>query len=847
MKNMKAQFSIFKISILLALIFCCISEQTANAQNRTGASFLKILPGARLQGFSGNATALIDETYALYANPAAIGLFREHQWSMTYTKWITDIYNISLTYGRPIKTPWSKRTGIALGINYQGVKEFDSSRGATPPASASDILLTAGFGNPVSFISKNLSIGTNLKYFRSELDQYSAYSVMMDYGALYRTDRFKFFGGDGEGLFKYGIFSVGAAVTHIGLRLKHINEWTPLPRTYRVGAAFYTGSHSGLQLQIAADYRDVADETSTFGFGSELSWRQRISIRGGYNFNDRFLSKYSLGFGIRLDDVQSALNTKITGRNNALGFDLVALENNDFFSDAYRGSITHIPLGPEKFQFVSENNLEYTNKETIQLAWEDTRDPDLYDDIYWGYTVSKDSLNLNNFITKTENWEIDFSDGLNEAIAFDITEQTISKDKDLDLLTTEIQPLLAGDYYWTTWAFDKDRHVRFAKSNNQKIRHFKVIEEPIPVVIVPPDTAADITLTKTLLADPVRLDIHFAFDIDTLDYHSREQLNMLGIALNSSEFLNLNVELGGHTDERGEVPYNQALSQRRVNSAKNFLVEETGIFERRVSAVGYGESTPVYPNTKDKAEHAVNRRVELKFIEPSNMSSAPQVILYKQNFTYELKIENRSNNSARNIKLIDILPDTIHATNFSRQPTIDGKNLIWSIPSIGPRESIVISYSANAPSFVTSNPHKLENIANVSAMNDTVLTNNHGSSIIYVIGSPDTLIYLDSNEIELSTSEKEALTTWANYLKAAPYIDVCIECHTDNFASAQENLLFSEQKAETARNFVATWLVENAYVDETKLNINAKGWGSEQPNKTSSKNQRLVFHLSPCK
>lgn len=845
MKSMKDKSFCLKIGIILALIFFCFSEQSANAQNRAGATFLKILPGARQQGFSGSTTALIDETNAFYANPAAIGLFREHQWSLTYTKWITDIYNISLNYGRPIKTPLSKHTGIALGINYQGVKEFDSSRGATPPASANDILLTGGFGFPVSAFSKNLSIGTNLKYYRNELDQFSAYSVMMDYGALYRTNRFKFFGGEGDGLFKYGIFSIGAGVSHIGLRLKHITDWTPLPRTYRIGAAFYTGSHAGLQFQIAADYRDIADETSTFGIGTELSWRKRISLRGGYNFNDRLLSKYSIGLGIRLDDVQ---NTTITGRNNSLGFDFVALEHNYFFSDAYRGSMNHYAIGPEKFQFVTKQDMEYTEKDTILLAWENTRDPDLYDDIYWGYALTKDRLALTKFIKGAENWEIDFADGFNGTIAFDVTGQTIQKGENLNVFSTEILPLLPGNYYWTVWAYDRDRHVRFAKSNNQKIRNFKVTEVPIPKIIVPPDTAADIIVTKTLKADPVRLDIHFAFDIDTLDYHSREQLNMLGIALNSSEFLNLNVELGGHTDERGSIEYNQSLSQRRVNSAKKFLVEETGIFERRLSAVGYGESKPIYPNTQDEAEHATNRRVELKFIESSNSGAAPpKVVLYKQQFTYELKIENRSSNPAHNIKLIDVLPDTIHPASFSRQPAISVDSLFWIIPIISPKESVLISYHSTAPNFVTTNPHKMENGAKVTAKNDTIPTNNQSSTTVYVIGSPDTLIYLDSNVIELSASEKEALTTWAQYLKAAPYIDVCIGCHTDNFPSEQANLTFTEQKAEAARSFVVNWLVENAYVDEAKLSINAKGWSDKLPNKVSSKNHRLVIHLSPCK
>lgn len=837
-----------KFLILIVLFFAIDTFQKVHGQGiRSGASFLKMLPGARQQGLSTSTTALLDEIYSFHANPGATGFFREHQWTVTYTKWITDIYNISLNFGRPIRTPWSKRTGIVLSLDYQGVREFDSSRGATPPASASDLLVTASMGYPVSFISKNLSVGANAKFIQSELDQFKENGFIFDLGTLLRTNRFQLSGGTNG---PYGIFSLGVSATQIGNSLQFITTETPLPRTYRVGAAFYAGLHSGLQLQLAADYREIKDEISTYGFAAELSWRQRISIRGGYNDNERMLSKFSFGVSVRFDD------QFFSGRNNALGIDFAALENNDFFSNAHRSTISHIPIGPERFSFLSEQGKVYTTYDKIQLTWETTRDPDLYDNVKYGILVTTDRQQLLHFIDGSENGEIDFLKGIQGSVAFS-TDQTKFERYNKHQVSYNLLPLEVGDYYWTTWAYDLDRHVRFAEKDNQKIQHFRVIKEEVIVETpeptpTPVDTSTNLVLAKTVTVDPIRLDIHFPFNIDTLNYSSQEQLNILGIALKSTEFQNLTVELGGHTDERGSDEYNQALSQRRVTSARRYLVDEIGISGNRIKAVGYGEFKPIHRNANTEEEHAENRRVELIFMEPSNLNvNPPNVVLHGDRYQYRLKVENTSSNAARNITFKDILPSNIHISEISLSPNIVSDALTWTFNSLAPNDSLVISYRATAPSFVDFNPFKTVNISQVLASNDPTTYDNIDSTIVYVIGTPDSIINYEEKTIENGKSEDESLITWAKYLQNAPEIDVCIECYTDNQGSSDQNLAFSQRKSENVKEFIMTWLARNTSTIPS-LRINAKGRGVIRPVASNStpegrqQNRRIVIKLRPC-
>jgi len=68
--------------------------------------------------------------------------------------------------------------------------------------------------------------------------------------------------------------------------------------------------------------------------------------------------------------------------------------------------------------------------------------------------------------------------------------------------------------------------------------------------------------------------------------------------------------VSGHTCSIGTDEYNQALSERRANSIKNWLVSN-GIAENRLEAVGYGETQPKFDNDTLDGRKS-NRRVEIQ-------------------------------------------------------------------------------------------------------------------------------------------------------------------------------------------------------------------------------------------
>lgn len=118
--------------------------------------------------------------------------------------------------------------------------------------------------------------------------------------------------------------------------------------------------------------------------------------------------------------------------------------------------------------------------------------------------------------------------------------------------------------------------------------------------------------------DLLTKDTKMTFNNITFEVNSAELNTASYTELNRIiEFLTLNnnvkIELSAHTDDLGSDWYNLRLSEKRAQAAAKYLIDK-GIKEEQLVAKGYGETTPVVPNTSDE-NRAQNRRVEIKIIE----------------------------------------------------------------------------------------------------------------------------------------------------------------------------------------------------------------------------------------
>ena len=136
-----------------------------------------------------------------------------------------------------------------------------------------------------------------------------------------------------------------------------------------------------------------------------------------------------------------------------------------------------------------------------------------------------------------------------------------------------------------------------------------------PVYLEKAPSAEPETRTITI-NEPIRLNnIYYDFDDDKILPDAEQDLEIILDLMD--EYPEMVIELSSHTDAQGNDSYNQRLSQRRAQSAVDWLISH-GIDPDRMQAVGYGEEIILNQCVNGVRctddEHRFNRRTEFKII-----------------------------------------------------------------------------------------------------------------------------------------------------------------------------------------------------------------------------------------
>jgi OOP family OmpA-OmpF porin len=94
----------------------------------------------------------------------------------------------------------------------------------------------------------------------------------------------------------------------------------------------------------------------------------------------------------------------------------------------------------------------------------------------------------------------------------------------------------------------------------------------------------------------------------TLEPSSQEQLQNIANILKA--YPNVQIRIGGYTDNQGDAAANLKLSQDRADNVMHELVV-LGVDPSRMDSKGYGEDHPVADNSTD-AGRAQNRRISMR-------------------------------------------------------------------------------------------------------------------------------------------------------------------------------------------------------------------------------------------
>lgn len=385
------------------LISLFIISQTAPCS--PGLEFLRFGVGSRAMGLGNAYTALADEPYGIYYNPAGIDAIQYPCFSTFYGRWFMDTQLGSIASALPV----GKNGTVGFGLRGLYTNKIEL-RSEEDPWSYS--YYSAYFLNPsVAYAHRvnNLGIGLGLNGINTKIETAGGNTIFFNTGVIYHT--------------KFADF--GATLSNFGPKILHTN----LPINVRAGLGIKPGQNFTLLADIIKPLKDGL----SYYLGMEFSPLKIFTLRFGYNndvYANSFITKFAGGMGLKLKNILIDYTAASCG---IFGF-------THFFTLSYNLEIK--PAGPKeeilaKEKMMSETYLnqgigyynqgkyeEALNVWDLALIWK----PDNQEVLNWIGKVQND--------LKKKSVELFLNDGKNEFNQNNFLEAIYNFQKALELDST---------------------------------------------------------------------------------------------------------------------------------------------------------------------------------------------------------------------------------------------------------------------------------------------------------------------------------------------------------------------------------------------------------------------------
>lgn len=295
-----------KIFIILSLIFFAHSSFAQNPNLGTsGAQFLQIPVSARAEALGNAIVGLADDAGSIFYNPAGIVKVKNVEAFFSYAKWFDmfDLNAASLVYNAGD----FGTLGASMIIFTTGKMEItteEQPNGTGRFFDAGDLALGITYAR---YLTDRFSVGISVKYINQQIWNETANGVAFDIGTQYLIDfqnltiamSMTNFGSDmkfdGPDLDIVHLKDPNFPLSRLTPARYQTDEY-PLPLNFQVGIAFDIYQADFMKMRGAIDATHPNDNKERVHFGTEISFFDRLYLRGGYkyNYDDQ---KFSFGAG----------------------------------------------------------------------------------------------------------------------------------------------------------------------------------------------------------------------------------------------------------------------------------------------------------------------------------------------------------------------------------------------------------------------------------------------------------------------------------------------------------------------------------------------------------------------
>lgn len=309
------KFSYIIVSIALLIFTVQTKAQLFGGTTKVGttsAQFLKIGAGARAISMGGAYSAIGNDIYSIYWNPAGLALSNHNsEIVFNHANWLADMsYDFaaaSLNLGSAGNVGISYTT---FGVPEEKVRTFANPEGDGRYWDATSMAIGVTY-------SKNLtdrfSVGINGKYIRESIWNSSASSFAFDVGTLYRTPF-------NDLIISAAIFNFGSAMQLDGRDLQfnqdpnnnidtgpnnipssYDTDAFALPMMFRFGLAMDIIETRFIRFSAAVDAVHPNDNSEYVNAGGEFAFDELLFLRAGYRqlFMNNSEGGLTLGAGLK--------------------------------------------------------------------------------------------------------------------------------------------------------------------------------------------------------------------------------------------------------------------------------------------------------------------------------------------------------------------------------------------------------------------------------------------------------------------------------------------------------------------------------------------------------------------
>jgi len=303
-KLIKKQRAFWKLLALLILLNINANNLFASGSATSGAILLRIPFDARNVALGGAGASYVGNINSLENNPAVAAFSDKAVISLSHIDVLSEAKMNSFIYSEPL----SENIVISLyskilksdNIPKTQMIEIDCNRYLNQGTfNIQDYLVSLSFAHhtkkPLAILETNImaSYGLTLKYFKSQIAEYSANTFTGDVGIYFMKP--------------YSSFSFGVALQNFGGKIKYISGSDKMPTTFRAGLTYNNIEYS--KLIFTGDIIWLRAENLKAGIGIDYKISRSLTLRTGYDSRDDIGLGYTIGFG---------LNTNIFRKQDAL-------------------------------------------------------------------------------------------------------------------------------------------------------------------------------------------------------------------------------------------------------------------------------------------------------------------------------------------------------------------------------------------------------------------------------------------------------------------------------------------------------------------------------------------------